>query len=269
MKTTRRGFLAGAVPLALALPLRSEVQDAEPPWAPEALARMKAEDRLGLALRIPREPEQRCWLGHLLTDLLNPRDLLSRETRSAVLILCFEEEAFYSRYPINPENLGALLLNPDGIPLEGRPRILKPYDELWKSFRALVEGADGARFRARAYAACAKADEATRNLVARLTMPREVETLVPMVGKLLPWLAYERRTADAYRAGRLEEAIRLWHERLPEDDREGPPPYGVRLGTGAISCGHRPCCEERSSRDVTCACGVSGNSRRFIRFGSV
>jgi hypothetical protein len=263
VETTRRDFLAAAaaLPVVVGFPFPTSAQDGEPEGLAAALAKLKADGRQGLVVRLPKDGDQRCKLGHLLADQLNSQHPLARETLAVVGILCLEEAAVRARFGADAAKHEALLIDADGRFLEGRSS--------FKEYRSLVEGADGARFRERAEAARTKADAAARDLVARVATEEDVRALTAKSGDLLPWLASERRREpESERGKRIERAIGAWYERLPEEEVGVRLPYGIELAEGVGGCGSCGC-EEAPPQRVVLACGIGFIARRvrsFVRF---
>lgn len=269
MTTTRRDFLAraAALPAIFGLPLAGCGPAHQPPWASEALAKIRSDGRLGLAVRLPKDPDQRCRIGHRLTWLQNSERLEDREVVADLVVMCFEEDAFRSRFGSRKE--GVLLVDGDGYVLDALAELTPQWDLLGPSLRTLIDGADGARGRERAEAARRRAGA---DDLRRIGDPKEedVKPLVARAGILLPLLVSERSASSAAPRGNLlRRVIDVHFEALPQTERGPRLPYGIELATGMRGgCGNCGC-EENKNPPRAVACGMarlSPKDRSFVRF---
>jgi hypothetical protein len=269
MTTTRRDFLAkaAALPAIFGLPLAGCGPAHQPPWVSEALAKIRAEGRLGLAVRLPKDPDQRCRIGHRLTWLQNSGKLEDHEVVADLVVLCFEEEAFHARFGRRKE--GVLLIDGDGYALDAIAELPQAWDAIGPTLRTLIDGADGARGRERAEAARRRA---APDDLRRIADPKEadVDPLAAHAGVLLPLLVAERTAAPASpRAKFLTQAIAEHFESIPQSERGPRLPYGIELAKGMRGgCGNCGC-EENKNPKMAVGCGMgrySPTDRSFVKF---
>ena len=270
MTTTRRDFLirAAALPAVFGLPLAGCGPAHQPPWISEALTKIRAEHRLGLALRLPKDPSKRCAIGHRLTWLLNSNKPEDHAVVADLVVICLEEPAFDARFGARKENV--LLIDGDGYALEALAEFPIEWDQAGAQLRKLIDGADGERGRERAEAARRRA---AADDLKRIGAPKEsdVAPLAARAGLLLPLLVSERCAAPATpRGALLAQAIETHYEAMPVTERGPRLPYGIELSKSARGgCGDCGCEEDKNRSRGGVACGMalfSPNFRSFVKF---
>jgi hypothetical protein len=271
MTNTRRAFLAQAcaLPLAFGLPLCGCERAGAPAWLVDALRRLRADGRLGLALRLPAAKDARCGIGHAISHyLLSVPDADVHEVLAEAALLCLDGDALQASIRgVRPADT-LVLVDGDGYAVDGLA--FRPKDD-WSNFvpsaRALLHGAGGARLAERAAAARRRAPA---EAVAALDQPvPDAAALGPSVGTLIPALVKERLAAPAPRAARLREAVEAYWSASPPAGPGPRMPYGVettaQMRGGCGACG----CEEAPPRNAMVACGMAAplkNARYFVKF---
>jgi hypothetical protein len=272
MRTSRREFLAGAAaaPLVFGLPFAGCSPAPAPPWLGEALAKLRAEGRLGLALRVPADAAGRCRLGHHFARCLDSDLPELREALADVVVLCFDEPAFRSRFGASRAWEAAVLIDGDGYELGSLPELSADPGALADALRTLIDGPDGARGRARAEAARRRATPQALARLRQLESAEDVQALAAEVGPILPLVVAERLASDRNdRQGRMLHAVAAHYEALPGTERGPRLPYGIELSPGARGgCGHCGCSEAPVPKALP-ACGIAvmpRQARSFVKF---
>lgn len=235
----RRDFLktAGGLGLILGLPSLTLGQEESPEWLRQALARMKKENKFGIAIRVPSDPDARATLAARLLELVESEKDEAVQLLCSAVLVCLGDKTFPGR-----DDEGIALFDDSGKRVDGA----KSIDSLF----ALIEK------RLETRAAALRTDEiraTIENLSGDLEesskAAAELEKLAPTIA---PLLVFEARRTEGVVRDHLR-AVLLRHAtpaaRLP---------YGVE-------------CRERTGcgSDSMSKCGMSrvpGPGRKFLHF---
>lgn len=255
-----------------------------PPMKPQtlidALERMRAENKPGVAVRIPENPEKRHNPGHGLVLALNQDHAETRGLFSEVVVVCLESRVLQSHLASANPDFDLVLFNEEGRAEAGQPF---NYEENWHGLSAailnLAHGPGGARLKQRAAAIRKKADPGILAALDRLgSNPRELDAdkalLLPEAPRIMALLVQaldEARTPARHNA--LRDVIDTSFASSTPSAPGPKLPFGMELGPFQGGCGDDPCREQAPPRKrdyyISVSCGmarVTPNSRSFIRY---
>jgi len=245
----------------------------------DALARMRAENKHGVVIRIPSSPERRHNPGHGLAYALSQDRIETREAFSEVVIVCLESRVVQTSIASAGSDHDLILFNEDGRAEAGRSfNYEEGWNELSAAILALAHGPGNARLKERAAAIRAKTDPGVLAALDRFgTTPNDLDAdkalLLQEAARLMALLLH---TLDVERSPRRHDAVRALIDAYFASSKPGAPgprlPFGVELGPAAGGCGDDPCREQpprRKDYEISVACGmarVTANSRSFVRY---
>lgn len=245
----------------------------------DALERMRAESKAGVAVRIPETPEKRHHPGHGLVHALNQDRPDTRGLFSEVVVVCLESRVLQSHIDSANPNHDLVLFSGDGRAEAGRSF---NYEADWSRLTAavlgLAHGPEGARLKQRAASIRSATNPDTLTALDRLgTNPGELgadKALLlqeaPRIMVLLVEALDQARTPARQKA--LQDVIdQSFASSTPS--APGPKlPFGMELGPFSGGCGEDPCREQaprKSDYDIIITCGMARatpNSRSFVRY---
>lgn len=258
MELNRRDFLkaAGGFGLVLGLPSTLLGQDPEPEWFGKALARMKRENKPGVALAVPKDPQARRSLSRNLLALVQTENTDVRMILAEAVFVGLGAKEFDR---IGRDGETAVLIDTEGRRIEGIA--FGAFDQAPKfveAFAKLLHGAGDARLNERADAILQAAPADVRQALADLavddleTADRAEAVLHRHAAAIVPLLVRESRKKPRARAVVLRYFADL------SEKEPGRLPYGVRVGE------HYGCTEDSQAK-----CGrssVPSHGRKFLEF---
>lgn len=243
----------------------------------DALERVRAGNKPGIALRIPKDPEHRHSPGHVLLYVLNQDTPESREVLSEVVLVCLEGPVLDRHLPTAHPEHELVLFNEEGQTETSSPF---NYREQWQGLAAalknLAHGSDGARLKARAEAIRGKTAPAVLAVLDRLgakglNLEADKAVLLQEAPRIIALLVQARMDSTApVQQQALGDVIDAYFRSF-EASVAGPKlPYGIEAGPYQGGCGEDPC-REHAPRDrgVMVSCGmalVQPNARSFVRY---
>lgn len=242
----RRDFLktAGGVAAILGLPSLALGQDDSPEWLRQALARMKKENKFGLAIRVPADYDQRFELSRKLLELLRSEKDEMVELLSSSVLVCLGGKSFPGR-----DGEALALLDLDGKRVDGAKSLEFPTlltdDRIRERAEAIRKTVDVSKTLEALEGDLEEAAAATAKL----------EKLAPAIA---PLLVYEHRQSKGEVRDRLMAVLQRYVAEF-----EGKEP-GPRLPFGVECKDHTGCSEEPYSK-----CGRSSMpqpARKFLEF---
>jgi hypothetical protein len=254
---------------------RPPLPDRTPGLLKEALGRMKAEGKPGIALRIPADKKLRHLPGHQLIGLLNDFEQQYSGLFAETVFVCLEGPALQAGIRGATPSHAMVLFDTNGRATAG---IEYTYENSWETFvpevTALLHGEGNRRIRARAEQTRRRADPALIEAVDRLETEAHRERVLRDAATIGPWLVYERLVATSpARESALGYLLRC-HLEAASATTPGPRlPYGIETGEFRGGCGSGDSCEEQVKEErkflAVGACGmalVAPQARSFIRY---
>ena len=241
-------------------------KDGPPQWWTAAYDQVKGGDRVGVALRIPKDRAVARALGRTLVDLCARGTLDQRLLFVAAAVVCLSDAQIAAFVKgARPED-DAILFSGLAERIDG---IAIPAGEgsdgarVGEALRALVEGAQGERLAALAQQRKAAATKDELAAYEQLEVTTEGSLTWAFPGKLLPVLIAERRAATTDPARRakidraLEEGVNQGRYRTPVHAEQ---PYGVEMSSEGGGCGG-------GDRNVDCGMAMpTPSSYRFLGY---
>jgi hypothetical protein len=243
---------------------------------------MRAENKHGVAFRIPANPERRHNPGHGLAYALGQNRIETREAFSEVVIVCLESRVLQTYIASADPDHDLVLFNEDGRAEAGRPFNYEAgWNELSAAILALAHGPGNARLKERAAAIRAKADPGVLAALDRLGMtPNDLDADKALLQQEAPRLmALLLHTLDVERSPRRHNALRAVRAVIDAYFASSKPgavgpklPFGIELGPFEGGCGRDPCREQASRKqdyEISVACGmamVTPDTRSFVRY---
>ena len=274
MRTNRRTFLFQSAGRAAALGLSGLCgchATKRPGALRDALSRMRAENKPGLAIRIPKDRKTRCEPGHSLICCQNLEDPDWRELFSEAVFVCLEDATLQDHLRgANPAH-ALVAFDADGFVEEGVPF---DFESDWERFfptaSTLLHGPADSRLLARALTLRKRADLAVVEALDRLEGPADRDLLASKAATIMPLLACERLKAqEETRHDDLREVIDRYFESCPVTLSGPRLPFGVQAEPGGGGCGDScdECVKVAAGILVECGMGyVSPRSRTFVRY---
>jgi len=234
-----------------------------------ALRRMAAENKPGVAVRIPVDPKQRCIPGHVLVEFLNERRLDVAELFAESVVVCLEDAAIHEQIAGADPSHQLVLFGTDRRATAG---VAMTWNTAWDRFvpglTELLHGADGRRLRARADSIRRKTEEAVVAALGRMADDQDGNVVLEKASTIAPLLVYERLQPTPEKRKKLLADILKTYIDESNPKLPGPRlPFGVEAATEVGCCGDS--CRERPPRDVMVKCGmgrVSPEARTFLRY---
>ena len=239
----------------------------EPEWLPAALDHLRRERKLGLVLRLPREPDRRCAIGHELEAIADEATLDGREILLEALFLCMEDDVVRACLRGAPEGFDVLLIDARGTVIDGHA--MDSPDDLLETARCLLDGESGERLAERVDAARRLCPPEALAAYKRRTEGPDTERAIAHAASILPLLIHGRhQREDLHLAWWSDRVLCAYLRALPASSWDGSSPHGARFQPYDPRATR--CCEERWSQALTCqSCGMSladARSRSFVRF---
>jgi hypothetical protein len=238
-----------------------------------ALARMAAEGKPGVAVRISTDPQHRHLAGHVLINALNNDRQETLELFAEAVFVCLESDVLDQEIP------GAVP-GSTVIVFDARRRAIaaKTLDfELgWGAFAevvaSLLHGPEEERLRVRAEGVREKLEPAVLGAVTRLFFDEDKKIILDHAPRLASLLVYERRQAAGSRRGEVLASLLQSYVLSANPKTPGTRlPFGVEAsperGGCGDSCDEQPKDPEGRVRLVACGMGrVGPDSRSFVRY---
>ena len=119
------------------------------PWLEDAKVQMRAEQRLGLVLRIPPDQKDRHAFGHAIERLVNSDEPGPRELLETLILVCLDGDSIQEQLPsARPEDT-AIAIFADGDPFAGAEIPLRVPAHFARRVQELLQsGIDWARYTA-------------------------------------------------------------------------------------------------------------------------
>lgn len=254
-----------------------------PPKKPQtlidALERMRAEKKPGVAVRIPEIPEKRHNPGHGLVHALNQDRPDTRRLFSEVIVVCLESRVLQSHIASANPNHDLVLFNEDGRAEAGRPfNCEEDWNGLTAAILGLAHGPDMVRLKQRAAVIRSTANPDILAALDRLgSNPGELDAdkalLLPEAPRIMALLV---QALDQARTPTRHNALQDVIDKSFASSTSSAPgprlPFGMELGPFEGGCGDDPCREQAPrKRDyyISVSCGmarVTPISRSFVRY---
>jgi len=240
----------------------------------EALQRMKAENKPGIAVRIPADPRLRHWPGHLLIGLLNDYDQRDFGLFAESVYVCLEGPALQAGIRGADPSHALVLFDASGRAVAGVPFDYQ-LEDAWEKFAplltSLLHGEGDGRLRARAESARRRADPGVIEAVDRLSTEADHDLAVRHARTIGPLLVFEHLNAiDVAREQALERVIRQYVQTASGTSPGPRLPFGVEAEKFKGGCGGDFCEEQpKSTMRLGGACGmaiVGPDARSFLRY---
>lgn len=245
----------------------------------DALARMRSENKVGIALRIPTNPDRRHDPGHALQAVIEAESPEARDALSELVVVCLESPVLDSHLAsVNPAH-DLILFDEELRVVAGRTFNFR---ENWNGLSAallnLAHGSDGSRLEQRANAIRAKTDPDVLASLDRLATKdgdpnTDTAVLVLEAPRIAPLLIHTlTKATTAARQQALRNVIDTY---VASSKAPSPGPkqlFGVEMGPFRGGCGDDPCLEQSQSQidsRIQVACGMARstpNSRSFIKY---
>lgn len=271
------GYLLGEKPAAEGFPGdvgRPPIRKPAGELLKAAVARMAAEGKPGIAIRIPSTPDQRHNPGHLLIYALNdespdPIDLFAQS-----IVVCLESDALQDQIDHADPSHTVVLFDSQRRAVAG---LSLDFATAWETFPrdllGLLHGTGDQRLKARAETVEKKADPPVLAALRRLLLEEDRKLVAEHAGELVPLLILERRgeKADSTRGVALASILKSYVLSANPKTPGVRLPFGVEAAQGGGGCGDS--CSERPAppdgRRVMVACGMGRagpNIRSFVRY---
>lgn len=264
---------------AIPLLLQAGTPPKKPQVLVDALERMKAENKAGVAVRIPENGKMRHYAGHDVAYALNMDQVEVRDAFTEVVVVCLESSVIETFISSSYSNHELVLFNEESRAEAGRPfNFQENWADLPKAIADLAHGPDGSRLKRRAEAIRQKAEPGIQAAVDRVgTNPDTLEVdkaaLLKEASRIMALLIHSLREAKAApRQQALRAVIDASYAASKPGDTGPKLPFGMELGPAQGGCGGDSCQEqapeEKMSR-VLVACGmarVKPNDRSFLRY---
>lgn len=271
MRTDRRTFLfrTGSAAAVFGLPSLGCHATRRPQALKEALQRMRAENKPGIAIRLSADPATRHLPGHALLYHLNHEEADSRETFAESVFVCLDSAVLQDHLRgVDPAH-SIVLFDTGGYAYAGvRHDFAKDWEHFMPRVRALIHGPGNARLQARAEAIRKAADPSAVEALDRLGGEADQETLLRHAPTIAPLLVHARLVAaDKARQEALRDVIEKYYDSVGTLTAGPKLPYGVESRPGSSGCGDD--CDEAGPRNYGVACGMGfagPKTRSFVRY---
>jgi hypothetical protein len=245
----------------------------------DALERMRSENKVGIALRIPTNPDRRHDPGHALEAVIEVERPEARDALSEVVVVCLESPVLDSHLAsVNPAH-DLILFDGDLRAVAGKPfNFRENWNGLSAALLSLAHGPDGSRLEQRANEIRAKADPSILATLDRLGTKdgdpnADTAVLVREAPRIAPLLIHTLTKAPT---GARQQALRnVIDTYVASSKPPSPGPkqlFGVEMGPFRGGCGDDPCREHvvrESDKSISVACGmarVTPNTRSFVKY---
>jgi hypothetical protein len=234
-----------------------------------ALERMAREQKPGIAIRIPKNPDRRHTAGHTLLYYLNQMDSGSLRLFAQTVVICLESAAFDDEFAgANPKH-EIILFDASRRAESG---IAFDFEQGWQGFvpalLALVQGDGDRRLSARAASIREKSPAELMEALDRLSTEAERAQVAAQASRMAPLLVYEElQPTQEFRRKALGEILRQYVESASPTDPGPRLPFGIQAGAARGGCGDS--CQERPEPHMVAACGmarVRPSDRDFVRY---
>ncbi len=262
MATTRRDFLVQSGAIAC-LGLLGCTRDGAPTVPGtglfhNSLSRMRAQNKLGLAIAVPPAPADRCALGHALAALLAEGDAHLREALAESIVVCLPAASIERL--VRAGRAGETLVafddetgRVDGTSLQ--PRAWSTSRYFGPIVRRMIHGDDNARLRTRADRIRRSASPALARAIREPESDASYDLLCGGAELLMPLLVHERESAaDNVRRSAFDIVIQKHLARVGESQ--------VPVGMAVRESGKQSRCDEQEM----CSHEAATSARAFVRF---
>jgi hypothetical protein len=236
----------------------------------EALARMKAENKPGVAIRIPVEPKMRHVPGHCIVESLNRPDANAIRLYAQSVFVCLESAVLQEQIRGADPADSAVLFDSTLRAVAGIPfNYGTDWDRFVPVLLELVQGKGDERLRSRAESIRRSAPAPVMDAVDRLDSAGDRATVAAHAAKIAPLLVYEDlQPTNEIRKKALSQILRGYFDSTSATVPGPKLPYGVKASPGG-GCGDG--CEERSEaqREMVVECGMAmmgPGARSFARY---
>ena len=236
----------------------------------EALARMKAENKPGVAIRIPVDPETRHLPGHFIVGTLNqPEEGVIRLYAQSVFV-CLESAVVQGRLRGADPSHNLVLFDATLRVVAGIDFKYDRWDGFAPALLGLVQGKEDALLKSRAESIRRSAPAPVVDAVDRLDSVGDRTTVAAHAAKIAPLLVYEDlQPTNEIRKKALTDILRGYVESSSATVPGPRLPFGVETSGEVGGCGDS--CRERSEsqQKVVVGCGmgrVSPTARSFARY---
>lgn len=268
------GYLLGETPPAEGRPADTGRGPVEKPVSPllrAALDRMAAENKPGIAVRIPAEAGRRHDPGHSLVYALNGDSIDVHELFAEAVIVCLESDLLQKELRGAEGSPSMVLFDVRRQVVAGwREPITHDWRSVPKALTALLHGEDGQRLRVRAESVRSNSDAAVQAAFDRLDGREDLALLEERVATLVSLLVYERRqpTTLERRKSAITGILRRYIDRSNVQTPGPRLPFGLEAAAGRGGCGDS-CAEREESKRVAVPCGMArmgADIREFVRY---